>query len=1324
MNNKSTWAGPRLLIPIAVDALVVTRKDNATAFSVQSLNIKEYEKFGKINPQPVGSLDFKPKVGVHLNWALPDGMTKGIVDKNGRVNYPYVPNRWLVTRFCAADETLREAWVVESDFLSTTPVNKDPETPYLNSEAKVRYIGKWENLKNWKETRSEEQPFLSAITNSDPLFSVYAGNNSYVFSFIDPLADNNKLNLSYMVTGWYSNEKYDILYNKLEGGGWKGEQGWIETMNRLQWSVGGQRAGDHQDLDNAIAAGKKWLADNHITPSTDDEGTYCAQTLCHGLVFDVVWPGILVEPPSNVPKYDPEAKTVSYISAANAATDCLSAFMQWKLNYNKQTTDKPDKDDRQVEILLEAFSHSMLQQPGGVFDTPELMNAIREDWFGRMPGGIIWVAQAPLKEGELKPTDNGSSSLAPLPPNLAAELAALNILQRKYDAGSRKMLTLQKQLYADWLKLNIFKKSISGEENLGITLKTLQDALDTSFTAVTGLQSQLPKDKNIIDTTAEALTAKLKTAGKFILSDEPANDFHKPGDPVVLVNNAGRSFRHGEDTVYSEYSDFLFVRFSGQFISSIEVKPKEGAPVLITADKICLPLEGADGLPIEIPALLAEAYMLDTNYASVIAKKANMPDTEVDKIKKQQTLIWNTEIDTAVDKRTTEEISGFNPEDKLFHVPSKVAVWKWVQPWSPLYLEWQVGYVMETDPLLKKWDFDGVDYNWAGGAIPEPGVSDPRFSGRSLLTPKEAVTLQARLRDFINDFHGNIPPDFVPLKDVLTGIGTWDVLSQTLTGFSQQFLNWDIEQFGYTPQDSYAEAVGDAAQGMVVVKSAKAFYPVRAGFIHIRKLRVVDDFGQVYNLTPGNDGSSMAPFRPVPGIGTRPGTYKLNSKLPPYFQLPPRVVQGARLNFNFVSAINDGVISGQSVDSGPVAGWVLPNHLNKSVMVYNNEGVFLGEVMLMGATGSPHAQWMPAPFDGCAADKISNLHLKGFVNGLLHSADSGNALKNFLTVVDETLWSVDPMGERNNQSLSILVGRPIAVVRAAVNLELYGEPSQNLSWDETGKKNTGGIENYQFPVQIGNIELNQDGVMGYFAHDDYSQFNSVHKGIVKAPSNPPYVVNTYTQLKPNADAVYITLLLDPRGDIHTSSGILPIVKTTLPELYIGKVLDDMLIEFKTGPLLVDKKQWWLPLPAGVGQKWSWLQPQQVGDEVSWEEITDLVSAKPFAQLSDSPHTIVEGRLKLTGVLGDQLMILFFEVLGGKPASEIPEGTTVKLTWASQGAETAQLTIGNRSPEVVDLNETGFTYVVTKKQEVKLTIKGKDKGQGKPRETKELVLKFQ
>src|SRR5439155_567841 len=77
------------------------------------------------------------------------------------------------------------------------------------------------------------------------------------------------------------------------------------------------------------------------------------------------------------------------------------------------------------------------------------------------------------------------------------------------------------------------------------------------------------------------------------------------------------------------------------------------------------------------------------------------------------------------------------------------------------------------------------------------------------------------------------------------------------------------------------------------------------------------------------------------------------------------------------------------------------------------------------------------------------------------------------------------------EHLSVLIGRPLAVVRAELRLE-----SQWATIDaEKSVKEE--LERAAFEVRLGSLTRLHDGLIGYFVNDDYSQFYPVHESIAE-----------------------------------------------------------------------------------------------------------------------------------------------------------------------------------------------------------------------------------
>ncbi|MEJ2750938.1 MAG: hypothetical protein P8183_23975, partial [Anaerolineae bacterium] len=215
----------------------------------------------------------------------------------------------------------------------------------------------------------------------------------------------------------------------------------------------------------------------------------------------------------------------------------------------------------------------------------------------------------------------------------------------------------------------------------------------------------------------------------------------------------------------------------------------------------------------------------------------------------------------------------------------------------------------------------------------------------------------------------------------------------------------------------------------------------------------------------------------------------------PTIQLPPRLLQPARLQFRFISAAGtDDADVGRIHVANPVCGWLLPNHLDRALVVFDARGVNLGTIMLVGNQQTRRLRWepMPGPVRVASPKEIGNPYLRQLVRALFNQVHNAQAFLDFLEAVDKTLWTADPLGQGNSQHRSVLVGRPLAVVRAQIGLELAGSPVTDQLWGFTGQQATKDFDLAAYQVQIGHILLRNDGTIGYFVEDDYHHFRTVH----------------------------------------------------------------------------------------------------------------------------------------------------------------------------------------------------------------------------------------
>src|SRR5205814_8725489 len=76
------------------------------------------------------------------------------------------------------------------------------------------------------------------------------------------------------------------------------------------------------------------------------------------------------------------------------------------------------------------------------------------------------------------------------------------------------------------------------------------------------------------------------------------------------------------------------------------------------------------------------------------------------------------------------------------------------------------------------------------------------------------------------------------------------------------------------------------------------------------------------------------------------------------------------------------------------------------------------------------------------------------------------------------LARMDPGEPEHDPSLSLLLGRPLALVRAELGLELAGLPASDQN--AIGKLDTKGFTKLKFPVRLGEAQNDTDGLIGYF----------------------------------------------------------------------------------------------------------------------------------------------------------------------------------------------------------------------------------------------------
>lgn len=832
----------------------------------------------------------------------------------------------------------------------------------------------------------------------------------------------------------------------------------------------------------------------------------------------------------------------------------------------------PDRPD--AERLLQAFLDGLLPQLEGPDGLMVLEELLHEGQFAPADGGTTWDIVPSPSSPEARTPDQ--DALTPLDAKLSDPLNALNQTQHDVEAARWELASLRAMLYATW------HRKVQLDQAAWSSSPSVQDVTDY-------IDATLLPRIGAVRAVLETLEASLITAlgdtrravdldGEHQLVELPRASFWQPRPPVAVLSGPGveRSYRHGYDGRH-EADGTLRCRVSDTTIGG--------------ALPDCGPLParlGADG-----PALLAEAAALSPDLPG--DPRAGTP-------------------------------------------PSPAGVVAWAPPWTPLLMQWEAQWrptAAKPADALDGWQLEAIDFRWAGGnPFRAPAL---RYGGQAPLDPATSIRLSDRIDRYLADH----PDD--PLRGRLTAlaaaVGELNVVSQSLSGFNWALLG-TVQTLQMPVIDRLDPPLGRdvalhiTAEDEITPDPSGGFQPLRAGNLLLSRLAIVDTFGQV---KPAGIEAGEAPAIVAESLRARVA--------PDYAELPPRISQPARLRFEWQPAQPTARVDDVTSDArtSPVAGWLLPNHLDASLMLYDRVGALLGELQLIDGAldpSGPGVRWLPAvgrPQTVGAPPDLRDPTLTAFVAGLMTAGQQGgHALRDLLATVDETLPTVDALGAWKDQSLSILVGRPLALARATVRLELQGPPASALSWPalqrqiEGGGPSTGGFTNVPLPVVLGDTRRLADGLIGFFAGDDFERFYLAQHAAVP-PSGSTYVARNaplHVTSDPAAAAIEVALVLDPRAAVHASCALLPTDSLSLASAYCAAAQAAMEVTFLVGPIISDAARVSLPVPASPGD-WAWHSLRSSGE---WRTVTKLDPVDTNASLAPEPQTILDGWLSLTGAL--------------------------------------------------------------------------------------------
>lgn len=1224
-----------LIVPIDVTALVIGKPDASAVngFAAVASNFALMPTTQAVGPYLAQNLLPKPfdavdsqdamQPGIHLHWALPDSLARGRTD-GGKVAFLQAPNLWLVTRFAGGNadgSTVQTAWVIESDQLQqvqdqTLPQNiysrAVPVTPDLTGASQpFLFQGRVYRQADWAGRNGGTYASSNTTVGyGTPAYAAAYPNCPNVFSFWDPLDDDDakaftaETLLSYSVVGWYANSASDplaALVYPASATTVEARQAYIAQT--LEWALSGS-----PDVPN--------------------------RTVCNGLLSGLTWD------PQRAWLTPPSADGIDVVIADNTA-EAVAALIQAR---NPEVAD--------LETLLNVFQQGLLHELGKVGGAAAADEAVHQAGFAAYPGGTVWLARQVTAPGADPSAGNGQ-----LPDDAVEQLEQVNRLQRSLDGQSADLDALRQQLFVDWAKFMLlqFNKANPTALTADQARAFIKNYDLSAVSALAGSKTSSGSIATLQTRIDSALAALQKTLGTgWEIKPSSAARFWQPADPVILL--AGRpttqaSARHGGDGRFHAQG-LLGCRSGNQLVSGLRV---HGA--LFTPDVTLASAPAGASYPPELGALLAESLTLDPLRAPDLARQftqgngaqrlaAINSDTLAEQIASAQRAARDQHL-LAADARS----GAANAAVALVgNAPSPVGLSSWSQPWLPTFLNWEVlfypyhrvglagsGVDYAADAVTGSFtlDPDGLDFDAVAGLTPDPAFQT--YSGTLTLAGRTELNLQSQIEVYLK----NYPDD--PNAKVLQGIlGQLDLqaMAQSLTGFNQGLLMRsqtlqlpvvDALSPSLIVRNFTNTQVAPAIDGFNVASPApnNGFNPLRCGELRINRLRLVDAYGQAVDLP-----------KPTPIIAQRlkqrlaGGEVVDNGKI----VLPPRLTQPARLQFRWLSA-EDGQAECSDQGPAPICGWVLFNHLDDNLSVYDADGLPIGSLNTLGPRwqGAPGSANWSRPFDQVMAS--INPYLANFIRALHNQPQGLGFLQALLATLDQASGASGPAAPTADPSLSVLIGRPLAVVRAALRLELQGQPAADNSWPAFAAsvglspgqpRPSAGIGNVKFPVRLGDLGVYDDGLVGYFVEDGSAdQWTTFYSPAASGGNGVMPVDVNKTSLSPvpasdSGDGLALTLLIDPHGSVNATAGIVPVKTICIPRAQWQPALDAIAVTFLTTPMVGAGRVMPVPVPQENGFIWEWVtrNPGATG----WSNLAPG-SAVPTATLA-SPQRIEEGWLRL------------------------------------------------------------------------------------------------
>ncbi|MGZ8491023.1 MAG: hypothetical protein ACXWZS_02335 [Gemmatirosa sp.] len=1244
----------RILVPVDVQAFVVPRSGGEPTVAVTGTPAGDGSPG---DPPPFAAGAVRP-AGVHLHWAMPDALLRGrqrrpAADDDARdaeLELPRLPDRWVVFRALlpdgAAQAQLR-GWVLDARTQSVTPLATYAGTPAPPPAGALTL-----------------DP-LDGMAGGSLVWTASYGASAGRFAFHDPLDDVQSAQAShagsavYVVGGWWD----DVAQDPLSAA--RGTKGLDARLAELAWRVVHdgtdtvqQAPEDPRVVTLRNAMGLTSPAVEPIVSVTTAEGRPVARSLGAVSMQTAIPVGkatkVMVGP--SLPRY------ASLLHGAVLGVP-IGGSVPAGVDDRPGSADMTVAMGLDVDDVVAAFGATTLGTGAAHRASAEqLAAAFTSDLLDRLatPDGIDDLAEREHGDGFLSLP--GTPLPGSRPDRLRAEDAAPigpTGIGRKgrgaLAASVQDRLGTELRWKTDVLELKVRKGGASSR-----TEQSRERAMRDARDAIAGERAGRPQVREVV---------------------RPAPRWFRPLPPMLAIRGAHPSHRHHGDGLFDSEGR-LRCRY-----------PRECVPgwTGVVRGQDVVPSIGSGAVPPEMLAIVREAVVLDPYAHAWLAAagaaasgggRTRIPALEA-RLAGEMVRLYGTEgrYDGSSHLATTprnaaarDPWQNVGVKQRMLDLevatelsrhalleglpPSPVAITTWRQPWVPLWLEWRVTLRGRDD--LQGWGLDGLDLEPADAAAPTRTLTyqgrSPTGQGLSKALHGSILRwLEAEQQRDASPAGGFISDDdekaLARLADLLLPL---DLVSASLDGIREQLLG--------IPYDGSEPRGTPGPDGRERLLATGAAIPLFGGTLTLDALRLVDAFGRVADV-PTATARTTAALE----VTDTPATMRLRPRLQHQARWLWRLVDPAHPTKADPALAPEAFVDqlDPTLAVNPVAGFLLPDHIDEALELFDVHGTPLGQLAHDALSGAVF--WEPAPgrplppdagplaglgpHDVLVGELASGVVVTDVAARAQAAPPDASALSAMLRAIDTTLWSVDTFASVGSPTVAGLVGRPIAVVRATLTLDA---PDDLLDVEVTAPGGAdarraafAAMREQRVPVQLGALTRSDDALLGFFVDDDYTKLHLVDRvvaatalesgrhrgqlGLLGAVDVPdveplahPYVVAEDQLLVRPGQTVRLTLLMLPAGKVHLASGVLPRKALALAHDWVMPGLTALMPSVRVGPLLVDPSEIRLPLVASLGDRQTFTR--RTGP-LTWRD-DPIVAATQTALLPRLPHEAQEGWIRV------------------------------------------------------------------------------------------------